>query len=107
MRRRARPGNGFPGHQRNVFTVTQTLKCISPVDGSVYVERPLATGEEARAAVRRARAAQVEWKKIPVAERQTVLSRAVDEFVGNADGISSEISRPPGRSAGSRNGRAT
>jgi acyl-CoA reductase-like NAD-dependent aldehyde dehydrogenase len=97
MRRRARPGNGFPGHQRNVFTVTQTLKCISPVNGSVYVERPLATAEEARAAVRRARAAQVEWKKIPVAERQTVLSRAVDEFVGNADEISSEISWQMGR----------
>lgn len=77
--------------------MTQTLKCISPVDGSVYVERPLATGEQARAAVRRARAAQVEWKKIPVAERQTLLSRAVDKFVGNADEVSSEISWQMGR----------
>lgn len=77
--------------------MTRTLKCISPVDGSVYVERPLAAGVQARAAVRRARAAQVEWKKRPVAERQTLLSRAVDKFVGNADEISSEISWQMGR----------
>lgn len=77
--------------------MTRTLKCISPVDGSVYVERPLATMEEAREAVFRARTAQAAWKKVPVVERQALLTRAVDNFVGNADAISSEISWQMGR----------
>jgi len=41
--------------------MTQTLKCLSPVDGSVYAERVLMPLDEARAAVARARAAQPAW----------------------------------------------
>lgn len=36
----------------------QTLKCISPVDGSVFAEREVLSREDAFAAAERARAAQ-------------------------------------------------
>ena len=38
--------------------MTDYLKCITPVDGSVYVERPLATGADIDAALARAREAR-------------------------------------------------
>ena len=31
--------------------MTETLKCITPVDGSVYAERPLAGGAEVASAL--------------------------------------------------------
>jgi acyl-CoA reductase-like NAD-dependent aldehyde dehydrogenase len=34
------------------------LKCISPIDGSVYAERPTQSYEEASAAIAKARAAR-------------------------------------------------
>ena len=48
------------------------LKCISPIDGSVYAERPVLTLMEAEAAVNRARAAQKAWAARPLAERVEV-----------------------------------
>ncbi|MBC7180258.1 MAG: aldehyde dehydrogenase, partial [Roseovarius sp.] len=41
--------------------IMQTLKCISPIDGSVYAERPVLSLEAAQAAASSARAAQVAW----------------------------------------------
>ena len=38
-------------------------KTVSPVDGRVYVERPLATSEEINETLRKARHAFVEWRK--------------------------------------------
>jgi len=49
--------------------MTTTLKCISPIDGSVYAERPVLAPEAAEAAVARARAAQGAWAARPLAER--------------------------------------
>ncbi len=74
-----------------------SLKCITPVDGSVYVERPLATLEEATAAVSRARAAQKAWRHVSIGERQALLTRAVDAFVADGTDIAREISWQMGR----------
>ncbi len=74
-----------------------SLKCITPVDGSVYVERPLATPEEATAAVSRARAAQQAWRHVSIGERQALLTRAVDAFVAEGAEIAREISWQMGR----------
>lgn len=41
--------------------MTETIKIISPIDGSVYAERPLASGAEISAAVTRAKAARLGW----------------------------------------------
>ena len=77
--------------------MSESLKTITPVDGSVYVERPLATADEIDAALDQARAAQAEWKRVAVTERAEILTRAVDAFVARKDEIANEISWQMGR----------
>jgi acyl-CoA reductase-like NAD-dependent aldehyde dehydrogenase len=74
-----------------------TLKCISPGDGRVYVERPLASEKEIEATVATARRAQREWRRVSVAERAAVIRRMVDAFEGEAETIAEEITRQMGR----------
>ena len=77
--------------------MTDTLKCISPVDGSVYVERPLAGGAEIDTALRRAREARWIWSRVPVEERCALLEKAVDALVAQRSAIAEEISWQMGR----------
>ncbi|ARE39835.1 Aldehyde dehydrogenase [Rhodovulum sp. P5] len=77
--------------------MTETLKCISPIDGRVYAERALMPLEEARAAAARARAAQPAWAARPLAERVDIVRRAV-ALVGEAnDEIVPELAWQMGR----------
>ncbi|MEE8500687.1 MAG: aldehyde dehydrogenase family protein [Kiloniellales bacterium] len=77
--------------------MTETLKCITPVNGSVYVERPLASEAEVAKALEGARAAQAAWRHTPLAERQGLLSAAVDAFVARKAEIAEEIAWQMGR----------
>ncbi|MFQ5785373.1 MAG: aldehyde dehydrogenase family protein [Alphaproteobacteria bacterium] len=77
--------------------MSEKLATISPIDGSVYVERRLASDGEIDAALDRARAAQREWKATPLAERAAMLTRAVDAFVARKPEIAEEITRQMGR----------
>ncbi len=77
--------------------MASTLKCITPVDGSVYVERKLASASEIDAALERAAKASSEWRHVPIRERQALLIRAVEAFVANKAKIAEEISRQMGR----------
>ncbi|MEE8279647.1 MAG: aldehyde dehydrogenase family protein, partial [Alphaproteobacteria bacterium] len=72
------------------------LRTITPVDGSVYVERPYATAAEVARALAAA-AAQETWKRVPVAERAAFCSRAVDAFVAEREAVAAEISWQMGR----------
>jgi acyl-CoA reductase-like NAD-dependent aldehyde dehydrogenase len=74
-----------------------SLRCISPIDGSVYVEAPLTGDAEIAAAVERARTAQAGWRRVPVGERRALLSKAVDAFVTKGHEIAEEITRQMGR----------
>jgi acyl-CoA reductase-like NAD-dependent aldehyde dehydrogenase len=73
------------------------LQVISPVDGRLLLERPLASDADIRAALERARAASHGWRSTPIEERARVLSRAVDAFVARKDEIALEITRQMGR----------
>ena len=75
-------------------TMQQT---ISPVDGRVYVERALGDGAAIDRALASAGAAQAAWADRPLAERITVLGRAVDAFVARAAEIAPELSWQMGR----------
>jgi len=77
--------------------MTEMLRTISPVDGSVYVERPLATARDVDTALTAAVAAQRDWRRVPVAQRQAILSKAVDAFVAKRDEIAPELSWQMGR----------
>lgn len=74
-----------------------SLKTISPVDGRVYVERPLAGDIDIARTLVRAAAAQKEWKKVPVAERTRLLLKAVEVFVAKKERIAEEITWQMGR----------
>ena len=70
---------------------------ITPVDGSVYVERPFAAEAGIADALKRAADAEASWKHVPVAARAAYCSAAVDAFVANGAAIAEEISWQMGR----------
>ncbi len=73
------------------------LRTISPIDGQVYVERPLATSEELDRTLAAATAAVAAWKRVPLHERTALLTRAVDVFVAQNAEIAREITWQMGR----------
>ncbi|WP_435101770.1 aldehyde dehydrogenase family protein [Arhodomonas sp. AD133] len=77
--------------------MTETLRIISPVDGSVYAERRYATDAEAAAAVDRAETAQKAWRQTPLAERQRILTDALERFLGERESIAEELAWLMGR----------
>jgi acyl-CoA reductase-like NAD-dependent aldehyde dehydrogenase len=72
-------------------------KTISPVDGSIYVERPLATETQIQQRLERARLAQAQWKRVALGERIDIVKRFIDAFVARKDRIAEEISWQMGR----------
>ena len=72
-------------------------KTISPIDGSVYVERPLATDARIQQAMELARRAQAQWKRVPVVGRAAIVNRFIDAFVARKDKLAEEITRQMGR----------
>jgi len=75
----------------------ETIKLKSPVDGSIYVERPIATDQAVNAAVERARAAQAKWADVPVAERCRHMLAMLEALVGMSDEIVPELAWQMGR----------
>jgi acyl-CoA reductase-like NAD-dependent aldehyde dehydrogenase len=73
------------------------LRTITPIDGSVYVERALSDRRAIAAMVERARAAQREWRVMHLAERAAILEAAVRAFVARRDEIAAEITWQMGR----------
>ena len=52
------PIGRLPADLKGPDTQMSTLKCISPIDGSVFAERPVVSMAQAEAMVERARKAQ-------------------------------------------------
>src|SRR5580698_31091 len=77
--------------------MTETVRTISPVDGRVYVERPLETAAGIDRTLEHAQRAQRAWSSMPLAQRCEILSRAVDSFVAHAGEIAAEITWQMGR----------
>jgi len=77
--------------------MTAIQRTITPVDGSVYVERPLAGSDEINAALDAAVVSQRAWANTPLPERVALLTKAVDAFVADAAAIALEISWQMGR----------
>lgn len=74
-----------------------TQRTISPVDGSVYVERPLANHDEINEKLRVARRAFAAWRGTSLAERTAVLTRFCDEFEKRGPAIAEELTWQMGR----------
>ena len=73
------------------------LKITSPVDGSVFAERELASSQDIENAIRKAVAAGRDWRKQSVAFRTRLLSGALDHFVQQTDEIARDITLQIGR----------
>ncbi len=72
-------------------------RTISPVDGSVYAERPLAGEAEIRSTLARAAEAQAAWRREPVEARAARLSGFVDAFVAQREQVALELTWQMGR----------
>ncbi|SFL36405.1 Acyl-CoA reductase [Nitrosomonas aestuarii] len=77
--------------------MASTLKTFSPIDGSLFVERPYANSEQVRTALTKAEHAQAAWRNTPLSERKAICSRAVDAFVADSDVIARELCWQMGR----------
>ncbi len=73
------------------------FQTITPVDGSVYVEREWATPQQIDQALTTAQSAQKQWKKLSVAERAELCTKMVDAFVAKRDVIAEELTWQIGR----------
>jgi acyl-CoA reductase-like NAD-dependent aldehyde dehydrogenase len=72
-------------------------RTISPVDGSVYVERPLADGAHIEATLKRADAAARAWRATSLDERAAICERMVQHMLAHSDAIAQEIAWQMGR----------
>ncbi len=73
------------------------MQTISPVDGSVYLERATATAAEIDAALGRAHAAQRNWRAVPIAERAAIMERFCAAFESHSAELAPELSWQMGR----------
>lgn len=74
-----------------------TVKCISPIDGSVYAERPVLSLDAAQAVAGRAKDAQKAWAARPLEERISLVRAGVARLGEMSDDIVPEIAHMMGR----------
>lgn len=74
-----------------------TIKCISPIDGSIYAERETLSRADADAAVARAKAAQADWAAKPLEERIALVRAGIAAVGAMNDDIVPEIAWQMGR----------
>ena len=73
------------------------LTTISPVDGSVYVERPFHTPAEIEQALETASSAHASWRSTSLAERVSLLQKFTNLAVAEEDAIAMELTMQMGR----------
>lgn len=77
--------------------MTKTIQLISPVDGSVYIERPVLSVDQAKAAVDRAREAQTAWAALPLEKRIEKVQAGIAALGEMNDQIIPELADQMGR----------
>ncbi len=77
--------------------MSETIKLISPIDGSVYAERPALDETAVAQAVSAARNAQPAWAAVPVAERVGYCLKALEALKAMNDDVVPEIAWQMGR----------
>ncbi|QLC73768.1 aldehyde dehydrogenase family protein [Pseudomonas sp. LPB0260] len=73
------------------------LQCISPIDGSLYVERELASPEQIAVALAKAEQAQRMWKDTPLSERVAIGRKAIAAFAAKETQLAEELCWMMGR----------
>ena len=75
----------------------RVLRTVSPIDGSVYVERAIASAKQIDSALANAVEAQKRWKHVPLSERANICRRMAAWCVERADELAHELTRQMGR----------
>lgn len=70
---------------------------ITPIDGSIYAERELATPSQIESTLAKAATAQQTWKRVPIAERIAICKRMLDWLLEHSDQIGEELTWQIGR----------
>ncbi|MCK0096240.1 aldehyde dehydrogenase family protein [Yoonia sp. F2084L] len=73
------------------------IRCISPIDGSVYAERSVLSADDAKAAVARSQAARSGWAARPLDERIALVQAGVAKVGEMNDEIVPELAHQMGR----------
>lgn len=73
------------------------LKVVSPVDGSIYAELPLADAKAIDDTLAKAKRAAAEWRHTSIAERAELILRFVEAFTAMKDEIVPELAWQMGR----------
>lgn len=73
------------------------IQCISPIDGSVFAERPAMSLEAATEAVGRARKAQKAWARRPLEDRVQLVLKGVARLNEMSDEVVPELAHMMGR----------
>jgi len=81
----------------NATATSSRIQSISPVDGSIYAERQVASELEIEDKLTRATKAQREWKMTPISERASICRRMVSLLVGRAEQLGTELTWQMGR----------
>ena len=74
-----------------------TIKTISPIDGSLYLERDIASVGEIAKSVADAQSAQRNWRNTSIDQRAAYCIAAVDAMLSHADEIAIELAWQMGR----------
>ncbi len=77
--------------------MAETIRIVSPVNASIYAERPVANRREIEAAVARAKQARMAWREASVARRAASLTRFVDALLAMNAEIVPELAWQMGR----------
>lgn len=77
--------------------MSDTLTCISPIDGSVFATRETLDIDAARETAHRARIAQANWVALPLKERIRLVMAGVEAVGAINDEIVPELARMMGR----------
>ena len=77
--------------------MTNSFQTLSPIDGSVYVERDYATQAEIEHTFRQAKAAQISWRESTIDIRQNICHKMVDAFIEQKSVIAEQLCWMMGR----------
>lgn len=77
--------------------MADTVRIVSPVDGSVWAERPIASEQAVEAGFVAARRAQPAWAALDLDERAALCTRFIDAVVEMSDEVTPELAWQMGR----------
>jgi acyl-CoA reductase-like NAD-dependent aldehyde dehydrogenase len=77
--------------------MAEEIVCVSPIDGKVLVKKPVATDAQIEKALGDARAAQKEWRKVPLAVRKDHAMKFMDAMLAMNQQVVPELAQQMGR----------